>query len=81
MILFCMAGNWMFNLLFNPKPMDEGFDLLKANATSLPPQETQLRDGKPFLTGPAPFLMNMLNEGQSYDVDVWLSTVPQMTFF
>ena len=35
----------------------------------------------PVLSGAAPFYMNWLKEGQKYDVQVFLSTEHQSTFF
>ena len=60
MLVFVTAGNWLINQLYNPRPMDEAFDPLAANATSLPPQETRIQNGVAYLAGPAPFLMNIL---------------------
>ena len=34
-----------------------------------------------MLSGPAPFIMNWMEKGQLYDVDVYLSHHPANTFF
>ena len=40
-----------------------------------------MRDGVSVLSGPPPFLMNWLQKGQTYDLDVWVSEYPTAVFF
>ena len=47
----------------------------------LPHQETSMRDGIQVLTGRPPFYMNWMEQGQTYEVDVYLSSKDKNEFF
>ena len=49
--------------------------------SSLPIQETRMDNGASVLAGHPPYIMNWLHDGQLYNVDVYLSTMPKAQFF
>jgi len=64
MLLMGLVMRFFFNTLFNPTPTGTEFDLKTViDISELPSQETTLRNGEPVLSGPAPFLINWLQEG------------------